>query len=90
MFRCCIRRVKRKFAAVEDQLKLGLLHELQGLQRSTAKVFRRQESGDVSTAIDVQRPEFDKPKPAMSPMVLAAIIAAALAVIALVLFLVLR
>jgi eukaryotic-like serine/threonine-protein kinase len=48
-----IGELKRRFAAIEDQLRLGLLHELQGLQRSTAKVLRRQEVGQVSTAVDL-------------------------------------
>jgi serine/threonine-protein kinase len=45
--------LKRRLAAVEDQLRLGLLHELQGLQRSTAKILKRQEVADVSTATDI-------------------------------------
>jgi eukaryotic-like serine/threonine-protein kinase len=52
--------LKRRFAAVENQLRLGLLHELQGLQRSTAKMLRRQDAGDVSTAIEMS-PELEKP-----------------------------
>jgi serine/threonine-protein kinase len=82
--------LKRKFAAVEDQLRLGLLHELQGLQRSTAKVFRRQEAApDVSTAIDVPRPDLGEKK-GPNTMLLVAIIAGALAVVAVVVFLLLR
>jgi serine/threonine-protein kinase len=74
-----IGELKRRFAAVEDQLRLGLLHELQGLQRSTAKVFRRQgESVDVSTAIDVERPNLEKKGP--NKMLLVAIIVGVLVV----------
>jgi serine/threonine-protein kinase len=53
--------LKRRFAAVEDQLRLGLLHELQGLQRSTAKILRRQEVGQVSTAVDLTAPAEEPP-----------------------------
>lgn len=49
-----IGELKRRFAAVEDQLRLGLLHEIQGIQRSTAKMLRRHEAGaEVSTAMDL-------------------------------------
>jgi len=39
--------IKRRLATLEDQLRLGLLHELQGLQRSTAKMLRRQDETDA-------------------------------------------
>ena len=84
-----IGELKRRFAAVEDQLRLGLLHELQGLQRSTAKVFRRQEEvPDVSTAIDVPRPEMEKKAP--NKTLLVAIIVGVLVVAAVVAVLLLR
>jgi serine/threonine-protein kinase len=51
-----VAELKRRVSAIEDQLRLGLLHELHGLQRSTAKMLRRNDAGDVSTAIDMTRP----------------------------------
>ena len=85
-----IGELKRRFAAVEDQLRLGLLHELQGLQRSTAKVFRRQDDApDVSTAIDVARPDLEKKK-APNKTLLVAIIVGVLVVAAVVAVLLLR
>jgi serine/threonine protein kinase len=84
-----IGEMKRRFAGVEDQLRVGLLHELQGLQRSTAKVFRRQEEpADVSTAIDVPRSEVEKKAP--NKTLLIAIIAGALVVAVVVAILLLR
>jgi serine/threonine-protein kinase len=84
-----ITELEQTFAAVEGQLRLGLLHELQGLQRSTAKVFRRQEdSADVSTAIDVPQPEAEKKAP--NKALLIAIIAGALVVAVVVAILLLR
>jgi serine/threonine-protein kinase len=81
--------LKRRFAPIEDQLRLGLLHELQGLQRSTAKVFKRHESGDVSTAIDVQRPAEVEKKP-LNKALLVAILVGALLAVGVVAFLLLR
>ena len=84
-----IGELKRRFAAVEDQLRLGLLHELQGLQRSTAKVFRRQDDvPDVSTAIDMERPDVEKKAP--NKTLLVAIIVGVLVVAAVVAVLLLR
>lgn len=36
-----VAELRRRLTALEDQLRLGLLHELQGLSRSTAKLLRR-------------------------------------------------
>lgn len=83
-----IAELKRRFAPIEDQLRLGLLHELQGLQRSTAKVFKRQETVEVSTAIDVARPDEVEKKP-LNKALLVTIIVGALVVIAVVAFLLL-
>jgi serine/threonine protein kinase len=70
-----IGELKRKFAPIEDQLRLGLLHELQGLQRSTAKVFKRHDDAlDVSTAIDVERPVELEKKPLSKPLIVAIIV----------------
>jgi eukaryotic-like serine/threonine-protein kinase len=82
--------LKRKFAVVEDQLRLGLLHELQGLQRSTAKVFRRQDNPEISTQIDVPRPDVEKRPGGTNPMLIVAIVVGALVVLAVVAFLLMR
>lgn len=37
-----LEKVRTRFTAIEDQLRLGLVHELQGIQRSTAKILRSQ------------------------------------------------
>ena len=84
-----IGELKRRFAPIEDQLRLGLLHELQGLQRSTAKVFKRHETGEVSTAIDVPRPHKVEKK-RLDPKVLVGIIVGGLVLLAAVAFLLLR
>ena len=83
-----IAELKRRFAPIEDQLRLGLLHELQGLQRSTAKVFKRQDSGEVSTAIEVQ-PSFEVEKKPLNKALLVTIIIGALVVFGVVAFLLL-
>lgn len=81
-----VTELKRRFAAVEDQLRLGLLHELQGLQRSTAKMLRRQE-GAVSTATDLAALA---PAKSSRKALLWAVVAGALVVAALLAFLLLR
>ena len=84
--------LKRRLAAVEDQLRLGLLHELQGLQRSTAKMLKRQDEGP-STASDLAALPAAPQKPAVSskPMLLwGAILAAALLAVAVIVFLLVR
>jgi serine/threonine-protein kinase len=77
-----VAELKRRFAAVEDQLRLGLLHELQGLQRSTAKILRRQEVADVSTAIDIPRPDLTKP-PASKALLWGIVVGAVVLVVVL-------
>jgi len=83
-----IAELKRSFAPIEDQLRLGLLHELQGLQRSTAKVFQRHDSGEVSTAIEVQ-PSFEVEKKPLNKALLVTIIVGALVVFGVVAYLLL-
>jgi serine/threonine-protein kinase len=75
-----VAELKHRFAAVEDQLRLGLLHELQGLQRSTAKVFKRHDDTvDVSTAMDLPRQSIEKsPK---RTVLIAVVVAVAVVVV---------
>jgi serine/threonine-protein kinase len=73
--------LKRRFAPIEDQLRLGLLHELQGLQRSTAKVFKRHESGEVSTAIELERPLDIEKKPPNKALLLTIVVGAVVAIL---------
>jgi serine/threonine-protein kinase len=83
-----VAELKRRFAAVEDQLRLGLLHELQGLQRSTAKMLKRQDQdAEVSTSIDVAHSLSDKKLPNKTVLIAIILAVAVVAVILAVLLL---
>jgi serine/threonine-protein kinase len=81
-----VTELKRRLAALEDQLRLGILHELQGLQRSTAKILRRQDEG-TSTATEIAAVGA---RPSKSPLLWVAIGAAVLALVLVAVFVLMR
>jgi serine/threonine-protein kinase len=80
-----VTELKRRLTALQDQLRLGILHELQGLQRSTAKMLRRQDDGP-STVTEIAAPA----APAKPPVLWIAVGAAVLLLLLVAVFLLMR